>query len=176
MAKLIRVYWDACTWIAYIAQEKSIAKSDGSIENRFAMCSEIMKQAQNGQLEIVTSAFTLAEVCKAPTVKDSPADNLSAFFEKSYILTVPVDLSIGKNAQNMQASGLVNLKPPDAVHLASARRAAVSEIHTFDEKILKFDGDIAGIDGKPMKICKPTEGTPLGPLFDEKSDADSKPD
>lgn len=120
MARTLRVYWDACTWIAYINQEKAVEKQDGKIENRFSMCLEILNQANSNKLEIVTSALTLAEVCKSPEVHDSPLDLLPAFFEKSYILTVPVDKAIGLRAQIMQSSGLVNLKPPDAIHLASA--------------------------------------------------------
>ena len=170
MAKLLRVYWDACAWIAYINQEKFIRKSDGSTENRFKMCSEIIQLAQDKKREIVTSAFTLAEICKSPEVKNSPLDNLPMFFEKSYILIIPVDMAIGRQAQNMQTSGLVNLKPPDSVHLASAQRAAVSELHSFDDRVLNLDGKIMGADGKPMKICKPTEGKPLGPLFENADD------
>ncbi len=85
MAKLQRVYWDACAWIAYINQEKSVRNKDGQIENRFAKCQNILERASNGEFEIVTSAFTLAEVCKSPEVKSSPLDNLPSFFEKSYI-------------------------------------------------------------------------------------------
>jgi len=114
MANLLRVYWDACAWIAYISQEKSVDIGDGRTENRFAMCADILDRAQAGKLEIVTSAFTLAEVCKNPEVKDSPIDNLAKFFERSYILTIPVDMAIGRHAQNLQVSGSTNLKPPDA--------------------------------------------------------------
>ncbi|MCV2892452.1 type II toxin-antitoxin system VapC family toxin [Lentibacter sp. XHP0401] len=170
MAKLPWVYWDACTWIAYINQEKSVLGKDGTLENRFAKCLEVLDQANNKSLEIVTSAFTLAEVCKNPNVRESPLDNLPAFFEKSYILVVPVDMSIGRRAQTMQASGLVSLKPPDSIHLASAIRAKVTELHTFDRGILQLDGLVPGADGKPLKICKPSEGLPLGPLFEGDED------
>jgi len=164
--KLVRIYWDACAWIAYIAQEKNITLGDGRFENRYAMCYQVLKDAQARKYEIVTSAFTLAEVCKEHGIRDSPADNLPNFFDSSYILVVPLDKSIGARAQNLQTSGLVNLKPPDAIHLASAQRAGVLEMHTFDKKILNFDGKIGGADGKPIKICKPTEGEPIGPLFE----------
>lgn len=165
MARLPWVYWDACTWIAYINQEKAVTLKDGSVENRFAKCLEVLDRANNKKLEIVTSAFTLAEVCKNPEVRESPLENLPGFFERSYIVTVPVDMSIGRRAQHMQASGLVSLKPADSIHLASAIRAKVSELHTFDGGILKLDGLIPGADGKPIKICKPSESLPLGPLF-----------
>lgn len=161
-----RVYWDACAWIAYIARETAVRQKDGSTENRFTMCQAVLKAAEAGKIEIVTSAFTLAEVCKAPDVKGSPIDNLPAFFEKSYILIVPVDLSVGRRAQTMQASGLVSLKPPDAIHLASALRADAPEINTFDTDLLKLDGTIPRKEGDPLKIIKPgTGGSPL-PLLD----------
>lgn len=167
MAKAQRIHWDACAWIAFIAEEKAVPLKSGGTENRYSMCLKILEAARKGHYEIVTSAFTLAEVCKSPEVVDSPIDNLAAFFEKSYILIVPVDLAIGRRAQNMQAAGLVNLKPADSVHLASAQRARVSELHTFDTKILALDDQIVGGDGNKLKICRPTQGTTLGPLFEE---------
>ncbi len=166
MAKVTRIYWDACTWIAYINQEKEIERPDKTIENRFEMCRAILDRAEQGKIEIVTSAFTLAEVCKLPNVDTSPLDRLPSFFEKSYILIVPVDMAVGLKSQKIQDSGLVNIKPPDAVHLASAQIASVSEFHTFDDKILRLDGHLTNLDGRVLKICKPTEGKPLGPLFD----------
>ncbi|OYV55474.1 MAG: hypothetical protein B7Z76_09940 [Acidiphilium sp. 20-67-58] len=167
MAKIQRIYWDACAWIAYIAEEKDIKLKDGTIENRYSMCLNVLDAARKGKIEIVTSAFTLAEVCKSPEVVTSPIDNLPAFFERSYILIVPVDLSIGRRAQSMKTSGVVTLKPADTVHLASAQRAKASELHSFDGKLLDLDGQIVGADGSPLKICKPTKGAPLGPLFEE---------
>jgi predicted nucleic acid-binding protein len=170
MAKPQRIYWDACAWIAFIAEEKAIPTKSGSPENRYAMCLNFLEAARKGKYEIVTSAFTLAEVCKSPEVVSSPIDNLAAFFERSYILVVPVDLSIGRRAQAMQASGLVTLKPADTVHLASAQRARVTELHTFDDKILALDGKVLGADGAAIKVCRPTQGVPLGPLFEEPKD------
>tara|TARA_R110002096_G_scaffold80281_1_gene188176 strand:- start:138 stop:656 length:519 start_codon:yes stop_codon:yes gene_type:complete len=165
MANPLRIYWDACTWIAYIAKETSVPLKGGGIENRFAMCEAVLKGARDGKYEIVTSCFTLAEVCKSSEVKDSPVSNLPAFFEHSYILTVPVDLALGRHAQSMQASGLVSLKPPDAIHLASALRARVDQINTFDGGILKLNGTIPGRDSKPLKIIKPGEDKSPLPLF-----------
>lgn len=167
MARLPRIYWDACAWIAYIAQEKAVPLKGGGVENRYAMCQSVLQAAKEGKLELVTSCFTLAEVCKNPDVRSSPVDNLPAFFERSFILAVPVDLSIGRRAQYMQASGIVNLKPPDAIHLASAQRAMADEMHSFDGDILGLSEKIVGHDGKPLKICKPGGGLPKMPLFEE---------
>jgi predicted nucleic acid-binding protein len=165
MAKAQRIYWDSCVWIAFIAEEKDIPFKGGT-ENRYSMCLNILEAARKGKYEIVTSAFTLAEVCRSSKVVSSPIDNLPAFFEKSYILIVPIDLAIGRRAQSMQATGLARLKPADAVHLASAQRAKVSELHTFDDKILDLDNKIIGGDGNLLKICRPSQSAPIGPLFE----------
>jgi predicted nucleic acid-binding protein len=170
MSNPLRLYWDACAWIAYIAKETSVSLKDGGTENRFLMCQNILNGARDGKYEIVTSCFTLAEVCKNPNVRDSPVDNLPAFFEHSYILAVPVDLAIGRHAQNMQSSGLVALKPPDAIHLASAMRARVDQINTFDKGILKLHERLPDRDGKPIHICKPGEDVSPLPLFPGEQD------
>lgn len=161
----VRVYWDASTWIAYINKETAVIRGGRAAENRFVMCDEILKGAEKSKYEIATSTFTLAEVCKPPEVSSSPLDDLHAFFEKSYILMIPVSMGIGRRAQDLQAAGQVSLKPPDAVHLASAERANAQEFHTFDEGILALEGQLFTSDNKAIKICKPTECLPM-PLFD----------
>lgn len=161
-----RIYWDACVWIAYIARETAVPLRDGGTENRFAVCESTLNAAREGRYEIVTSCFTLAEVCKKPSVRESPVDNLPGFFERSYILTVPVDFAIGRRAQAMQVSGLVNLKPPDAIHLASALRAGVAQFNTFDNGIIELNNRIPLQDGRPLKICKPGRDESPLPLFE----------
>jgi hypothetical protein len=40
------------------------------------------------------------------------------------------------------------------------------EMHTFDQRLLSFDGKIARADGTNLKICKPSMGGPPVPLLD----------
>lgn len=161
MSSKKRIYWDACVWIALIKQE-SIEKKDGTVERRYIRCREIISMAEKGKIEIVTSALTIAEVCKSATVKQSGVDNLATFFDRSYILLVPVDKSVAVKAQGMQTSGLAGLKPPDAIHLASAHRARVDEMHTYDDALIKLSENITGQDGQPIRICRPGEYKPEG--------------
>lgn len=56
MAKLPRVYWDACAWIAYIAQEKAVPLKGGGTENRYAMCKSVLKAAEERKIELVKPA------------------------------------------------------------------------------------------------------------------------
>jgi hypothetical protein len=74
-----RVYWDACAWIALIQREK-IPKADGTIEDRDMMCRTVIEAAKKGGLEILTSALSLAEVCKNPAIRATAADQISDYF------------------------------------------------------------------------------------------------
>lgn len=143
-----KVYWDACAWIAYINKETSV---NGI--NRFALCESVILNAVAGQIEIATSAFTLAEVCKSSKIKAGGVHNLSSFFDQPYILLAPVDRVIGTRAQDIQQAGTSNLKPPDAIHIASALELGINEMHTFDKGILKLDGAFK-INSKNSLIIK----------------------
>lgn len=173
MSSLKRIYWDACVWIALIKQE-TVTLKDSTVEKRYARCREIIDMAEKGSVEIVTSAFTIAEVCKSPDVKDSGVENLATYFDKSYILLVPVDKTVAVKAQGMQTSGLAGLKPPDAIHLASAYRAQVLEMHSYDSDLLNLNRAITGRDGQPMRVCKPGDVIPEGLFAGQKDEVNDE--
>lgn len=154
-----RIYWDACAWIAYIQKEMPGPESKFT-EPRYEMCRTILRRAEAGQLEIATSSFTLAEVCKSPIDPTSPALNLPAFFEQRYIVQVVVDKQIGMRAQSLQVAGVAGLKPADAVHLASALVWSIPVVHTFDRKLLDLDNHLQMSDGNQLRIIRPTEDEP----------------
>ena len=138
---------------------------------RYDMCRETLKAATDRKIEIVTSAFTLAEVCKRKQDPAAPAINLPAFFDQPYILLVPVDKAIGARAQNLQLAGLYGIKPADAVHLASALVHSVPVLHSFDQDLLDLSNRLTLDNGNQLRICKPTEEKPLLPLLEAIRDA-----
>ena len=160
-----RIYWDACAWIAYINKEMP---GDGNTitRPRFEMCRDTLRKAETGEIEIVTSAFTIAEVCKRQPDPASPAINLAAFFDQKYILLVPVDKQIALRAQHLQLAGIGKLKPPDAIHLASALVANVPVFHTFDKGLLVLDKQLTLAEGGELAILRPTEEVPMPPLLE----------
>lgn len=165
MAKPYRVYWDACTWISYINEERKITRSDGTVERRFAMCDAVLKQAQSGEIEIVTSAFTLAEVCKSAKAVNENLGKLPHFLDHTFILVVPVNKMVGLKAQQLQTSHVSGIKPPDAVHIASAQVSNAREFHSFDRALISKDGQINSDNGQPIQCCRPGEGQPAPTLF-----------
>lgn len=162
MGKILpRVYWDACCWIAYIQKEMPTAES-GFTEKRFELCAQVLKRAVDEQIEIATSSYTLAEVCKMPTSTTSPSINLTGFFDQPYVFLIDVNKIVGQKAQSLQLSGVGNLKSQDATHIATAQIANIPIFHTFDKKLLSLDELIKLNDGNMLRIVMPTyEAAPL---------------
>lgn len=158
MAISKRVYWDACTWIALIQQERIRDQKGNVTEDRYAMARNVITGAEKNNIEIATSTLSLAEVCKSPGVQ-AQADKLGSFFDVDYILLVNLDRAVGEMARSLMMRGFSKLKPPDACHVAAAAIANVEEMHTFDDKLLALDGKIQKQDGTALKICKPDMGS-----------------
>jgi predicted nucleic acid-binding protein len=161
-----RIYWDACAWIALIQNEKIRASNGRLLEDRGGLCRVVIEAAKAGAVEILTSTLSLAEVCKDPAIRSQGADAVSDFFENDYLLLVNVDRLAGERARRLMTGGYSGLKPPDAVHVATAAVSGVEEMHTFDDKLLNLDGLIDKADGTKLKICKPDPGGPPAPLLD----------
>jgi predicted nucleic acid-binding protein len=174
-----RVYWDACVWIALIQKEK-IQKPGGVIEDREQMCREVIESAKKGNIEILTSALCLAEVCKHPDLRTSQtSDKIAAFFEREFIFVVNVDTAVGERARGLMMSGHSGLKPPDAIHLATALlTVGVDEMHTFDGRLLDLDGLLSKPTGEKLKVCKPGIGASaplLEKMFADKPASEARP-
>ncbi len=160
-----RVYWDACTWIAYIRKE--MPSEFNTIKHpRHTMCREVLIKAEAKELEVVTSAFSLSEVCKRRSEMQNPSINLPGFFNQPYVLLINVDKTIGERAQNLQLAGVGNLRPQDATHVASALVWSIPVFHTFDGGLLDLDKLLTMNDGNQLRIVRPTEEFPKPGLLE----------
>jgi predicted nucleic acid-binding protein len=172
MATPRRIYWDACTWIALIQKEQIRDAAGVLIEDRYAMCRNVIAAAERDQIEIAISTLNYAEVCKLPETRAQGEEKLANYFEVDYILPVNLDRAVGERARGLLMMGYSKLKPADACHLASAAIANVEEMHTFDDKLLALDGRIEKQDGTKLRICKPDPGGPPAPLLEKMRDGE----
>lgn len=156
---LLRKYWDSNAWIAYIRQEMPF-EENGIKLPRYEMCRKVLKRAEGSAIEIVTSAFTLSEVCKRRDEPLNPSLNVPAFFDQPYVFLIEVTKAIGSKAQHLQLSGVTGLKPADAIHIASALIANVPVFHTFDGKLLNLDKVLTCDDGNQLRIVPPGREDP----------------
>jgi len=151
-----RIYWDSCTWLGLINDEK----------DKWMGCQYIMSQAQKGNVEILASTLVLAEVyktrCNEPYKMMAEEFDIlleDYFFEK-FIVIASVDLKVTIKARQLlryyNENGLK--KPQDAIHLATAIIYNADEFHTFDgSDLLCLNGLIKTERGGLLTIQKPTE-------------------
>ena len=146
------MYWDSCNWIGLINEDP------GKIEPlRY-----IYQQGQNGEIEIFTSTFALAEVFRLKcedSEKQLPEEKDQIFEEtldQDFVVYVQLTREIGRYARRLlrRTEGL--RVPQDAIHLASAAWHNVDELQTFDgNHLLHLDGKVERRDGQKLKICTP---------------------
>ena len=162
---MIRVYWDSCVFI------DRIQRTPG----RIALLQQITDLAANGEIEITTSTMAVAEVCKfnekaaaSVSVHEQGAQIL-AFFQNDYFIVYQVTLGIAESAAELVRNN-AGLKPPDAIHIATALLSGAKELHTYD--------GTGGRDGRlgklhlrfgdpPLRIVEPSAPAVTPRLFDK---------
>jgi predicted nucleic acid-binding protein len=138
-----RVYWDTCLFIDLLQRTPE----------RIEILSEYIAEAQKGKLCLVTSAFTLAEVVKVGRALPEEDERIIRdFFENPYILIQQLDRAVAEIARGIVRSHS-HIKPPDAVHIASAVVAEAPTLLTYDREHLIPKSELIG--SPPLKIEEP---------------------
>ena len=141
MSVIVGRYWDSATFLAWLNQD----------ESTFPLCDAVIESAKAGQLRIVTSTLTFAEVFwmkRGEKLSQAQRDELVQLFGYSWIVTVELDRPTAEMARRLIWSH--NVKSWDAVHVASALSArkmrAIECFDTFDGGLIKLTGLIPGSD------------------------------
>ncbi|MBU4216225.1 MAG: PIN domain-containing protein [Actinobacteria bacterium] len=135
---------------------------------RLAAGRQLLRAAERGQFEVYISALTIAEVSGSGGVRGTNvppvlrAANVAAartWISDGAFRVVELDPSLAADAGEWAISH--QLKGPDAVSSASAVRAHVGTLFTWDDDLLKMDGVVDG-----LRVIPPTEATLTQDLFD----------
>jgi predicted nucleic acid-binding protein len=146
-----KIYWDSCVFI-HLLQETNYVDA----------LREVVHRAKNGECKIVTSAVSLAEVCKLPELGALPEDQTTKilqFFQNDYIDVYQADRFVCEEAHRIIRKH--GLKPMDAIHMATASIAKVDLVMTSETKkyrrggLLRCDGLIGN---PPLKVSLPDLG------------------
>lgn len=138
-----RPYLDTSVYIAAIKGE----------EGRADIAKRILNDARGGSLQIVGSTFVIAEVLRGR----GEATPLSAELERiideyvfhDYITWVEVDVPLALEARRLARQH--GLKPPDAIHLASAVRGEADQLLRWDDKFRLKESETYG----SVVVCEP---------------------
>ena len=137
MSKPDRRYWDSCAFLGWFKNEP----------DKVAECESVIRAAERGSVEIVTSAVTLTEVVRLkglPRLPESDEKIIRDFFEQPYILVANLDRFVAEHARQL-CWQFDSLKPKDALHLASAIETECPNLDTFDADLIGLNGKLSGV-------------------------------
>jgi len=120
------VYWDSDCFLGWLQDE----------EDKSAACEQVLIDADAGNATIITSALTIAEVLAVKGKKPIPKDRrnlVTAFFKRDYIEVLSITRRMAEAARELVWDA--GIDPKDALHVATAISADLTEIHTFDVKL-----------------------------------------
>lgn len=138
-----KIYWDSDAFLGYFKEEPD--KQD--------LCEGVLEAADEGKILIVTSALTLAEVLyvqKQPKLPITMRQQIDDFFKHPYISVQNVTRNISDKARDIVWDN--NVRPKDAIHVATALYCKLPLMNTFDGGLLKKTGTIGN---PPLRIEKP---------------------
>ena len=134
-----RRLWDSSVVIGYLAGDQRI----------YPACPQIIRQAELRETEILVSQMAIVETAYLEGVSDRDSALLiKEFFSREYIVPVSVDGPVSSLAQDLvrkYRSG-PRIKPPDAIHLATAILWRIPVLETIDDPLLRFDQ----LEGTPL--------------------------
>lgn len=139
-----KIYWDSDAFLGWLQEES------GKVEK----CDGVIQRAERGDVLIVTSALTLAEVLwmrGGPRIAKEKADLVQRFFRRSYIRVYNVTRRISESAQTLVWDH--GIKPKDALHVATALHLEASALETFDDDLIGKSGTV----GQPLLLIRRPE-------------------
>lgn len=137
------IYWDSDAFLGWLQEEA------GKVE----LCQGTLERARGGDVVIVSSTLTLAEVLwmrNAPRIPEDKAEKVRRFFRHSYIRLWTVTRAIAEDAQDLVWKQ--SIRPKDAIHVATAIAVKCSALETFDQALLDHSGSVGS---PPLIIRKP---------------------
>ena len=140
-----RIYWDSSSFLALLQAE----------HGRVQACTDTLQAAKDGEFLIVTSALTIAEVLwmrGAPKVTEEKARIVNNFFRRSSIRVVNLDRAIAQRAQRLVWDNEV--RPKDAIHIATAQRYDCDILETFDEPLIAKGVSVVGVEFREPQQSK----------------------
>ncbi len=146
-----KIYWDSDCFLGHFQAEPGKAEK----------CDGVLQRAERGEVLIVTSTLTLAEVLwmrGGPRLPAEKAELVQRFFRRSYIRVYNVTRTIAESAQVLVWDN--NIKPKDAIHVATALHLGIGILETFDEKLVRKSGTV----GNPLLRIREPQSAAQGRL------------
>ena len=134
-----RRLWDSSVVIGYLAGYQDLEPTS----------SLIIQEAERKETEIFVSQMAVVETAYLRGLPDSESERLiREFFSREYIVPVNIDGPISFLSQGLvrKYRNSPSIKPPDAIHLATAVLWQIPCIETTNGPLMRFDL----LEGSPL--------------------------
>jgi len=143
-------YWDSGCFLAWLLPERQ----------RVPACRSVIRAAERRETKIVTAAHTLTEVIHLkgqPHLTREHEERIRRFFKRSFVVVRGITRFIAEDARELIWKH--GVKPKDALHVATAIRARIPLLETFDDGLIALSGKLGR---PPIAIAHPHESEELG--------------
>jgi predicted nucleic acid-binding protein len=138
-------YWDTVCFLGVLNEEA----------DKLSACRAVIGEAEKGNVRIVTSALTIAEVLwpkgRPLELPAEKAEVVQGFFQHEWIVVRDIDRFVAERARAFVWEHDA-LHPKDALHVATALDAGVEQFDTFDSGLIGLSGQIGN---PPLIIGNP---------------------
>lgn len=159
MASGRRIYWDSCCFISFLNGDPA----------RVGVLGDLVRTAAGkGAQNLLTSALSQVEVAYVASEKltrqldpseEKRIDDM--WGDRDALSVVEIHDGITRRARELMRNAMqqnVPLKPPDAIHMATAEYVRADELHTYDQRMQQ-----AGVTLVAFPVVNPR--IDQGPLF-----------
>ena len=135
------ICWDTSVMISFIKETE---------QERMGEINSVVQNIRNGHYALAVSTVIYPEVLES-TMPPNAIKTFDKFMQnRADIAVVAVDIRVAQKAQEIRNK--INLKTPDAIHIATAIINKATALHTYDDKMLKFN-EKPQVDGLVITKC-----------------------
>jgi predicted nucleic acid-binding protein len=159
--KARRVYWDANLYLSYL---------NGDSDRLPTLDALVKALRTTDDMEVVTSTLSITEVAfgqeeqGTATLDQTILEQIDFLWkDTSIVKLVDVSPMIAYDARGLMRDAITrkwSLKPPDAIHFATARLLRVSEFLTYEDRLYKYE-PLVGFPVREPYVTQPM--LPLDP-------------
>jgi hypothetical protein len=138
------VYWDSNAFLGLLNGEAKKAQA----------CEDVWNAAVKGELKIVTSTLTVAEVIyikNLPKLDPQHRPKLNNYFRQPHLVLEPLTRPIVELARDIVWD--LNIKPKDSVHIATCGFHKIPILNTYDDQLLALKN--VTLNGYTFNLMKP---------------------
>lgn len=128
-----RRLWDSSVIIGYLAGQDDLKE----------VCELIIASAERGEIEIIVATMATVEVAYLEGLSDEDSEaKIRELFGRDYITPVAIDMRVAAISRGLIRKYRTGprLKPPDAIHLATAMQWRIPVLETTDPDLLRLNG------------------------------------